>query len=155
MSASKRPSTSSLRRFITSRPYVTVAELRRRFGLDDPDGMACMQRNGTTAWIGLPEREASKLQDLWDRDELGLELSVEVRAPVVVGLYPMRIARYVVDGTPVNGHGHHVNGTYAGNGAPRSNGNGQVNGMGQPIVNGPAHQQPIYRQQPSGTPSAE
>ena len=34
MSASKRPSTSSLRRFITSRPYVTVAELRRRFGLE-------------------------------------------------------------------------------------------------------------------------
>jgi len=112
MSASKRPSTSSLRRFITSRPFVTVAELRRRFGLDDPDAMTLLQRNGTTAWIGLPDREASKLQDLWDRGELGVELSVEVHAPVVVGVYPMRIARYVME----------HNGTGSGNG------NGQVNG---------------------------
>ena len=97
MSANKRPSTSSLRRFITSRPYVTVAELRRRFGLDDPDAMAHVQRNGTSAWIGLPEREATKLQELWHRDELGMEMSVEVQAPVVVGVYPMRIARYVVE----------------------------------------------------------
>jgi len=95
MSASKRPSTSSLRRFITSRPYVTVAELRRRFGIDDPDCMARIHRNGTSAWIGLPEREATKLQDLWEREELGMELSVEVRAPVVVGVYLMHIARYV------------------------------------------------------------
>jgi hypothetical protein len=112
MSASKRPSTSSLRRFITSRPFVTVAELRRRFGLDDPDAMALLRRNGTTAWIGLPEREAAKLQELWDRGDLGVELSVEVRAPVIVGVYPMRIARYVVEGTNGNGsaaagNGHH------------------------------------------------
>lgn len=114
MSASKRPSTSSLRRFITSRPFVTVAELRRRFGLDDPDAMAHIQRNGTSAWIGLPEREAVKLQELWHRDELGVELSVEVRAPVVVGIYPMRIARYVMDGFPTNGQmkvAAHGNGT--------------------------------------------
>jgi hypothetical protein len=113
MSASKRPSTSSLRRFITSRPYVTVAELRRRFGIDDPDAMAHIRRNGTAAWIGLPEREASKLQELWARDELGVELSVEVRAPVVVGVYPLRIAHYVTHPgahdesrpTPGNGNG--------------------------------------------------
>ena len=103
MSANKRPSTSSLRRFITSRPYVAVAELRRRFGLDDPDGMTRLHVNGTVAWIGLPEREAVKLHELWQRNELGFELSVEVRAPVVVGVYPMRIARYVMDGLPANG----------------------------------------------------
>ena len=119
MSASKRPSTSSLRRFITSRPYVTVAELRRRFTLDEPDAMALLRRNGTTAWVGLPEREAAKLQDLWDRNELGVELSVEVRAPVVVGVYPMRIARYVTE-VQANGNG---NGSGTGNGsAPRSDG---------------------------------
>jgi hypothetical protein len=122
VSASKRPSTSSLRRFITSRPFVTVAELRRRFGLDEPDAMATLRRNGTTAWVGLPEREATKLQDLLDRNELGLELSVEVRAPVVVGVYPMRIARYVMDGNAF-GNGH-------GNGHP--SGNGYANGNGQP-----------------------
>jgi hypothetical protein len=94
MIASKRPSTSSLRRFITTRPYVTIAELRRRFGLDEPD-MCCMQRDGRTAFVGLPEREALKLQELWLRDEIGLEMSVEVRAPVVIGIYPMRIARFM------------------------------------------------------------
>ena len=104
MSANKRPSTSSLRRYLTSRPYLSVADIRRRFGLD-PDAMSVVSRNGTTAYIGLPERESSKLQDLWQRDEVGVELSVEVRAPVVVGVYPMRIARFVLDqASAVNGH---------------------------------------------------
>ncbi|MGI8657401.1 MAG: hypothetical protein ACR2K4_01355 [Candidatus Limnocylindria bacterium] len=96
MSASKRPSTSSLRRYLTSRPYIAVADIRRRFGLE-PEAMSVVSRNGTTAFIGLPEREASKLQDLWQRDEVGVELSVDVRAPVVVGIYPMRIARFVIE----------------------------------------------------------
>jgi len=115
MTANKRPSTSSLRRFITSRPYVAVAELRRRFVLDEPDAMSRLERDGTVAWIGLPDREAAKLHDLWMRDEIGLQLSVEVRAPVVVGVFPMRIARYVTDGMSLNGsngngvhpHPHH------------------------------------------------
>ncbi|MEO5986563.1 MAG: hypothetical protein ABIW50_04895 [Candidatus Limnocylindria bacterium] len=102
MSASKRPSTSSLRRYLTSRPYIAVADVRRRFGLD-PEAMSSVSRNGTTAFIGLPEREAAKIQDLWQRDEVGLELSVEVRAPVVVGVYPMRIARFVLDQATGNG----------------------------------------------------
>ena len=111
MSATKRPSTSSLRRYLTSRPYLAVADIRRRFGLD-PEAMSVVVRNGTTAYIGLPEREAAKLQDLWQRDEIGVELSVEVRAPVVVGIYPMRIARFVIEQSG-NGHapfaanGHH------------------------------------------------
>ncbi|HET9417320.1 MAG TPA: hypothetical protein VFP30_07240 [Candidatus Limnocylindria bacterium] len=105
MSATKRPSTSSLRRYLTSRPYIAVADIRRRFGLD-PDAMSVVSRNGTTAFIGLPEREATKLQDLWQRDEVGVELSVEVRAPVVVGVYPIRIARFVLDHA-TNGNGYH------------------------------------------------
>ena len=73
--------------------------------------MSVVSRNGTTAFIGLPEREATKLQDLWQRDEVGVELSVEVKAPVVVGVYPMRIARFVIDQTVsgngyANGNGH-------------------------------------------------
>ncbi len=106
MSASKRPSTSSLRRFITSRPFVTVAELRRRFALEDAEGMARLAHNGTVAWIGLPDREAAKLQDLWERGDVGIELSVEVRAPVVVGVYPMRIASYIVEGSANGANGH-------------------------------------------------
>jgi hypothetical protein len=106
MSATKRPSTSSLRRYLTSRPYIAVADIRRRFGLD-PEAMSVVSRNGTTAFVGLPEREATKLQDLWQRDEVGVELSVEVRAPVVVGIYPIRIARFVLD-QATNGNGYHA-----------------------------------------------
>ena len=108
MTASKRPSTSSLRRYLTSRPYIAVADIRRRFGLE-PDAMSVVSRNGTTAYIGLPEREATKLQDLWQREEVGVELSVEVRAPVVVGIYPMRIARFVIEQNNghLNGNGYH------------------------------------------------
>ena len=73
--------------------------------------MSVVSRNGTTAYVGLPEREASKLQDLWQRDEVGVELSVEVRAPVVVGIYPMRIARFVID------HAGSANGTTPGHAA--------------------------------------
>jgi hypothetical protein len=146
MSANKRPSSSSLRRFITSRPYVTVAELRRRFGLDDPDAVTHVQRNGTSAWIGLPEREAAKLQELWNRDELGMELSVDVRAPVVVGIYPMRIARYVMDGFPTygasngagNGHPHPV----ANGSPPPFSGNG--NGSNAPHIQPPAQAHPSF-----------
>jgi hypothetical protein len=106
MSSSKRPSTSSLRRFITSRPYIPVAEIRRRFGIDDPDCMCRVQRGDESAFVGLPEREALKVEELWNRHEIGLEMSVEVRAPVVVGIYPMRMARYVMDA----GQGQHTNG---------------------------------------------
>jgi hypothetical protein len=143
MSATKRPSTSSLRRFITSRPYVTVAELRRRFGLDDPDGIGHLERNGTRAWIGLPEREAAKIQDLWQRDEVGLELSVEVHAPVVVGIYPMRIARYAMDS--MSGNATNGNAPVRGpNGVvPANVANGRFPPTGErpftPPVAGPAH----------------
>ncbi|MGH2358654.1 MAG: hypothetical protein ACRDGJ_11725 [Candidatus Limnocylindria bacterium] len=114
MPVMKRPSTSSLRRYISSRPYVAIPDIRRRFALD-PDAISRIARNGTAAFVGLPEREAVKLQDLWQRDEVGLELSVEVRAPVVVGVYPMRIARYIIDQS-ANGNGYPGNG-YA-RGAP-------------------------------------
>lgn len=123
MTGSKRPSTSSLRRFITSRPYVPIAELRRRFGLDEPDDVCLVERPGETAYLGLPEREATKIADLWARDEIGLELSVEVRAPVVVGIYPMRIARFVTDGGFIHG-------------TPNGNGNG--NGLSHAPTNGHA-----------------
>ena len=142
MSASKRPSTSSLRRFITTRPYVTIAELRRRFCLECED-VSRVERAGGFAFIGLPEREASKLQDLWQHDEVGLELSVEVRAPVVVGIYPMRIARFVQE-HPANGYanGHStMDGIAAAPVQPNSS-NGRppgapANGASRPVADEP------------------
>ena len=96
MTQAKRPSTSSLRRFITSRPYVTVAEIRRRFALE-ADGVVRIRGERSTAYVGLPEREAAKLEELWARGEIGVEMSVEVRAPVVVGVFPTRVAPFVIE----------------------------------------------------------
>jgi hypothetical protein len=85
--------------------------MRRRFGIDDPDCMCRLERGDEVAFVGLPEREALKVEELWNRHEIGLEMSVEVRAPVVVGIYPMRIARYVMDaGLGQHGNGHYFNG---------------------------------------------
>lgn len=143
MTGSKRPSTSSLRRFITSRPYVPIAELRRRFALDEPDAVSRIQRDGSVAYVGLPEREATKIGDLWARDEIGLELSVEVHAPVVVGIYPMRIARFVTDGyaAPMNGNGHAVP-PVNGNGHPAPPVNGQAPAWGSGVPAAPHQPEP-------------
>jgi hypothetical protein len=160
MSSSKRPSTSSLRRFISSRPYVPVAEIRRRFGLDDPDTISRIERDGEAAFVGLPDREALKLQDLWARGEVGLELSVEVHAPVVVGIYPMRIARYVVDGIGAaagNGRPFLTNGVrphgtpprYTNGQRPAPDANGDRPGARQPVqASPPPHVAPPQRVQP-------
>ncbi|HET8776899.1 MAG TPA: hypothetical protein VFN76_04480 [Candidatus Limnocylindria bacterium] len=110
--------------------------------------MSVVSRNGTTAYVGLPEREASKLQDLWQRDEVGVELSVEVRAPVIVGVYPMRIARFVLDqATGMNGY---VNG----------NGNGyhhEPDALQEPMHSPDATPRPapIYHERPSEPSSPE
>jgi hypothetical protein len=69
----------------------------------ESDGVCRVERQGSVAFIGLPEREAAKLQELWQRDEIGLELSVEVHDPFVVGIYPLRIARFV-QAQVSNGH---------------------------------------------------
>ena len=147
MTANKRPSTSSLRRFITSRPYVPVAELRRRFLLDEPDAMFRLQRSGTVAWVGLPEREASKLQELWLRDEIGLQMSVEVRAPVVVGIFPMRIARYVIDGLTFNsgnGNGVHPHPVVAGEAAEALGALDPIEALGALDPLGPLDTEPTF-----------
>ena len=136
MSANKRPSTSSLRRYLTSRPFIAVADIRRRFGLE-PDEMSAVSREGTTAYIGLPEREASKLQDLWQRDEIGVELSVEVHAPVVVGVYPMRIARFVVDQSLGHPNGHANGHVTAHVSAENGHANGHANGHTPAHATGP------------------
>lgn len=86
-----------------------------------------MERPGESAYLGLPEREADKIADMWARGEVGLELSVEVHAPVVIGIYPMRIARFITDGgfAMLNGNGH-SNGHEPINGPAGGNGHGQL-----------------------------
>lgn len=80
-----------LRRFIKSRPYVPMHELRRRFAIDggDDDVTQVLMASGNL-YVGLPQREGSLLGELLRGGEIGYELSMDPRTPVVVGVYPMR-----------------------------------------------------------------
>jgi len=80
-----------LRRFIKSRPYVPMHELRRRFGIDGgDDDVTSVRLELGWVYIGLPSREGTLLGDLLRAGEIGCELSLDPRSPVVIGVYPMR-----------------------------------------------------------------
>jgi hypothetical protein len=80
-----------LRRFIKSRPYVPMHELRRRFAIDgNDDDVTPVALEGSMVFVGLPAREGSLLGELLRGGEIGYELSFDPLAPIVVGVYPMR-----------------------------------------------------------------
>jgi hypothetical protein len=80
-----------LRRFIKSRPYVPMHELRRRFGINgQEDDVTPVDVADGRIYVGLPAREGGLLGELLRGGEVGYELSLDPRSPIVVGLYPMR-----------------------------------------------------------------
>lgn len=80
-----------LRRFIKSRPYVPMHELRRRFAIDgDDDDVTQVRLETGHVYVGLPAREGVLLGELLRGGEIGYELSLDPRSPIVVGVYPMR-----------------------------------------------------------------
>jgi hypothetical protein len=80
-----------LRRFIKSRPYVPMHELRRRFGINGAeDEVSALPIEDARVYVGLPERECRLLGELVRGGEVGYELSLDPRTPIVVGVYPMR-----------------------------------------------------------------
>jgi hypothetical protein len=80
-----------LRRFIKSRPYVPMHELRRRFGINGAeDDVTALPIEDANVYVGLPEHECRLLGDLVRGGEVGYELSLDPRTPIVVGVYPMR-----------------------------------------------------------------
>lgn len=88
----RAPTAAQLRRFIKSRPYVPLHELRRRFELngDLDDVCAVAAADGSRYYLGLPPREAELLAQLVRDGEVGVELSRDPRVPVVVGVFAMR-----------------------------------------------------------------
>lgn len=80
-----------LRRFIKSRPYIPMHELRRRFGINgDEDDVTGIDLAQGRVYVGLPGHEGSLLGELLRGGDIGYELSLDPRSPVVIGLYPMR-----------------------------------------------------------------
>jgi len=81
-----------LRRFIKSRTYVPMHELRRRFGIegDDDDVTPVDFPAGSRVFVGLPNREGRLLGELFRAGDVGYELSLDPISPIVVGVFPMR-----------------------------------------------------------------
>ena len=82
---------AQMRRFIKSRPYVPVHELRRRFLIEGiEDEVSPVSTGQRTLYVGLPAREAQFLGDLIRNGEVGCEMLLDPAGPGVVGVYPMR-----------------------------------------------------------------
>jgi hypothetical protein len=82
---------AQMRRFIKSRPYVPVHELRRRFLIEGiEDEVSPMSTGQTILFVGLPEREAGFLAELVKAGEVGCELLLDPTSPGIVGVFPMR-----------------------------------------------------------------
>lgn len=82
---------AQMRRFIKSRPYVPVHELRRRFEIEGmEDEVNPMTTGRGTLYVGLPAQEAGYLAELIKAGDVGCELLMDPTSPAVVGVYPMR-----------------------------------------------------------------
>ncbi|HLB44438.1 MAG TPA: hypothetical protein VJK49_03555 [Candidatus Limnocylindrales bacterium] len=90
--AQRGPTAAQFRRFIKSRPYVPLHELRRRFELNgelDEVSLVVVPEHGRI-FVGLPAREADFIAGLVRDGDVGLELCRDPLVPIVVGVYPMR-----------------------------------------------------------------
>jgi hypothetical protein len=66
-------------------------ELRRRFGINGADDdVTAVGLTSGTVYVGLPQREGALLGELLRGGDIGYELSLDPRSPIVIGLYPMR-----------------------------------------------------------------
>jgi hypothetical protein len=82
---------AQLRRFIKSRAYVPMHELRRRFAINgEADDVEPVTTHDGIVWVGLPSRESGFLAELVDRGEIGLQLCYDPCVSIVIGVYAMR-----------------------------------------------------------------
>jgi hypothetical protein len=82
---------AQLRRFIKSRAYLPVHEIRRRFGMETADDeVTGFEIESGRVFVGLPLREGRILGDLVRAGEVGYELQLDPEAPIIIGVYPMR-----------------------------------------------------------------
>lgn len=90
--AGRGPTAAQFRRFIKSRTYVPLHELRRRFELngDFDDVTAIDGPDGHQLYVGLPAREAQFIAELARDGDIGFELCHDPLVPIVVGVYAMR-----------------------------------------------------------------
>ena len=82
---------AQLRRFIKSRAYVPMHELRRRFDINgEADDVHPVDTGDGRIWVGLPLRESGFLAELVNKGEVGVELCHDPSVSMVMGVYAMR-----------------------------------------------------------------
>jgi len=84
----KRVNSGKLFWYIRSKSYVPIPELRRRFEIA-ADDMGTIQDDDQKLYIGLPQEVADVVANLRRQQKIGLECSVDFKAPVVIGIYPL------------------------------------------------------------------
>jgi hypothetical protein len=78
---------AQLRRFIKSRAYLPVHEIRRRFGIEsEDDDVTAFESESGRVFVGLPLREGRILGELVRAGEVGYELQLDPEAPIIVGV---------------------------------------------------------------------
>ena len=83
-----RPATSPLHQEPTVRPDARVATPVRDHG--DDDDVTPVRLDPGWVYVGLPKHEGGLLGELLRTGEIGYELSLDPRTPIVIGVYPMR-----------------------------------------------------------------
>ncbi|HEV2122535.1 MAG TPA: hypothetical protein VGW38_07145 [Chloroflexota bacterium] len=86
----KRVTKGNLWGFIQSRPYVSVADIRRLFLMEVEDASTVRTDEGN-CFIGLPQPVADIVGQLWHEGRVVLDFNPDVKARVVQGLYPSRL----------------------------------------------------------------
>lgn len=82
---------AQLRRFIKSRPWVPMHELRRRFGISgSEDDVTPIRVGDKRLYVGMPSVEGRMMAELLGGGDVGYELSLDPDVPVIIGVYPMR-----------------------------------------------------------------
>jgi hypothetical protein len=82
---------AQMRRFIKSRPYVPVHELRRRFLIEGiEDEVSPFPTETGKLFVGLPPQQALFLGELIKAGEVGCEMLLDPTSPAVIGVFPMR-----------------------------------------------------------------
>jgi hypothetical protein len=104
MGKEKRQSPSTLLWFIRHKSYVPISEIRRRFLVDSEEGPFIDADNQRRVFVGLPSGTAQSLQKLYQQGKIGLELSAEFDANVLIGVYPMNPSK-----EDMNGNGYAPN----------------------------------------------
>ena len=91
--------------YIQSRPYASVADIRRQFNLESEAAIPLRTTHGVV-YIGLPNRGAQFLRQLQREGRIVLDFLPDVRGRVVTGVYAIQApSRKGTPGGPAKGKG--------------------------------------------------